>query len=169
MMTFKASILLVLGYVLALAAGTTSGLLAERMHENYAPENSLAAQLQLSPAQVQQMRDIWQTTSRDMDGYYRQAQAISRQRDQALFNLLTDEQKARFAGMDKDFAARYQGLAKQRDQAFADALARTEACLTDAQRARYEHIVRQRVGGDPFHADATTQPSEQQSLEELRP
>jgi Spy/CpxP family protein refolding chaperone len=169
MMTVKALLVLILGYLLALAAGTTSGLLAERLHENGAPDNSLAAQLQLTPAQVGQMRDIWQRASRDMDGYYRQAQDINRQRDQALFNLLTDDQKAKFAAMDKRYSEQFQTLTRQRDEAFDSALAKTEQCLSDEQRTKYQQIVRERIGRDPFHAGATTEPSSAQSLDELRP
>lgn len=167
MVTAKTTVILVLAYVLALAAGTTSGLLAQRLR-GPGPADAdapMAAQLHLTPAQARQMRQVWEKASNDMDDYYRQAQAISRQRDQALFNLLTDDQKEKFATMDQAYNDRFAALAKQRQATFRSAIAKAEESLSDDQRQKYERIVRQRMGWDPLHPEAGTQPS----ADQLRP
>jgi Spy/CpxP family protein refolding chaperone len=166
MMTIKASVVLILAYILALAAGTTSGLLAGRLrgHSGAAPSTPLAEQLQLTPDQSEQIRYVWETVSQTVDSCFQQAQAIQQQRDQALYNELTDDQKARFAIIDQGYAKQFAALMAQRQQAFRDGLARTEAMLDDSQRVKYEQIVRQRLG-DISSSPGTTQPS----LEDVRP
>jgi hypothetical protein len=170
MMTAKATLVLILAYVLALAAGTTSGVLAERLRSAGPAASSapLAVQLQLSAEQTEQMRQAWEAVRDTEDDCYKQAQAIERKRDQALVDMLTDEQKAKFALVDKGFADQYAALKARRDTAFADAFAKTEGILTEAQRVKYEQIVRDRLGRSPQQPGATTEPSEP-SLEDFRP
>ncbi|MGA2231403.1 MAG: hypothetical protein ABSH22_10935 [Tepidisphaeraceae bacterium] len=172
MMTAKATAVLVLAYVLALAAGTTSGVLAERLHSpNAADSAPLATQLQLTADQREQMRQAWEDARNTSDACYKQAQTIQRQRDLALYNMLTDEQKLKFAPIDQAYARQFAALTTQRDAAFNQAMAKTEGILTSEQRVKYEEIVRDRVGrypaqtGDSASPDATTQPS----IEDLRP
>jgi hypothetical protein len=157
---------LVLAYILALAAGTTSGLLAERWRGTAPPvaTTPLADQLGLSAAQVVQMREIWQKT--DADSYLRRAQDIQRERDQALVGILTDDQKEKFAIMDQEFARRFDDLKEERNAVFRDALSKTEAMLSDEQRAKYEQIVRQRIGSFPSQQAA---PATEPSANDLRP
>jgi len=74
MMTAKATAVLVLAYVLALAAGTTSGVLAERLHSpNAADSAPLATQLQLTADQREQMRQVWEDARNTSDACYKQA------------------------------------------------------------------------------------------------
>jgi hypothetical protein len=167
MMTAKASALLILAYLLALAAGTTSGVLAERLHSQVplmatAP---LAAQLQLTPAQCAQIRGVWEGVSHTLDSCYQQAQAVQQQRDEMLYNLLTDDQKAKFAIMDRNFAQQFAVLLAQRTAAFNDGLTRTEGMLTDAQRAKYQQIIHDRLGAGSPISSARAQPS----LQDLQP
>jgi Spy/CpxP family protein refolding chaperone len=173
MMTAKATLVLIFAYVLALAAGTTSGVLAERLRAS-APVGSaapLAAQLQLTDAQTEQMRNEWESVRGTVDDCYKQAQLIERERDQALVNLLTDEQKARFAPVDQGYKQRFDALALRRDDALHTALDKTESILTPDQRVKYEQIVRDRIGRSLIQsagsssAGSTTEPS----IEDFRP
>jgi Spy/CpxP family protein refolding chaperone len=149
MMTAKATVALVLAYVLALAAGTTSGVLAERMHQVPISSAPLAEQLNLTQAQCDQMRAVWQTASDTADDCFSKAESLEDQRDDALIGLLTDQQKNKFAEMDKAFAAQYAVLGERRQAAFREAFLKTEQMLTPAQRVRYEAIVRERLGKTP--------------------
>jgi hypothetical protein len=167
MMTAKATVALVLAYVLALAAGTTSGVLAERLRAPAVggPSAPLAIQLQLTPDQTERMRSAWANVRNIVDDCYEQAQVIDRKRDQVLLDLLTDEQKAKFAAVDKTYAGQFAELSARREGAYWQALRDTEGMLTDAQRVKYEQIIRQRIGRLPMQAGATTQPS----LEDRQP
>jgi Spy/CpxP family protein refolding chaperone len=167
MMTAKATVVLVLAYVLALAAGTTSGVLAERLR---APNNDnaaapLAVQLQLTDDQRDRMRQMWEQAQQTVDDCYKQAQSIERERDQALVDLLTDEQKAKFAPMDKAYAEQFAALAARRTEAFEDAFDKTEQLLSSDQKTKYEQIVRDRLHVSPLQSGAATEPS----VEDLRP
>jgi hypothetical protein len=167
MMTAKASAMLILAYVLALAAGTTSGVLAERLRSSapVAATAPLAAQLQLTPDQCEQIRAVWEGVSQILDTCYVEAQTVQQQRDQLMYGLLTDDQKAKFAIMDKDCAQQFAALLARRQAAFNDGLTRTEAMLTDSQRAKYAEIIHDRLGGLSPASGAATLPS----LQELRP
>ena len=112
------------------------------------------------------MRMIWERTSTDLDGFFRRAQAIQRDRDEALVQLLTDDQREKFGIMDKEFAKRFADLKVEREAVFRDALAQTEGMLNDWQRAKYEELVRGRIGHYPSQQDSpTTEPS----VNDLRP
>lgn len=165
MMTVKASAVLIFAYVLALAAGTTSGLLADRLRATAPGGGSapLAAQLQLSTQQSDQIRAIWENVSQSVDSCYQQGQTIQAARDQALLSLLTDEQKAKFATMDQDFARQFAALMTKRQAAFQQGLEKTEALLNADQRAKYEQIVRQRLGS------LAQTPGGNPALEDVRP
>jgi Spy/CpxP family protein refolding chaperone len=145
MMTAKATIVLLIAYALALAAGTTSGVLAQRLWSP-ATVPPLAEQLRLTPSQADTMRKLWEGVSNTADDCYNQAQTIERQRDQALVDLLTDEQKVKFAAVDKGYAKQFADLTARRQAAFQDALTKTKAMLNPEQRAEYEKIIRQRLG-----------------------
>ncbi|HUB26171.1 MAG TPA: hypothetical protein VL992_12140 [Tepidisphaeraceae bacterium] len=160
MMTAKATVVLVLAYVLALAAGTTSGVLAERLRSaGVTSAAPLAEQLQLTPDQCSRMRSLWQGVNDTVDDCYRQAEKLEQRRDEALVKLLTNEQKASFAGTDKIFAAEFAALSDRREKALQGALQETEAMLSPEQRVKYEQIVRERLGRLPGQTGAATQPS----------
>jgi len=76
-MTVKASLVLILAYALALAAGTTSGLLVDRLRSPAGSSASLAAQLQLNPAQIDQFRAVWEGASQTLDRCLREPRASS--------------------------------------------------------------------------------------------
>jgi Spy/CpxP family protein refolding chaperone len=165
MMTVKASMVLILAYVLALAAGTTSGLLADRLRTSGPGASSapLAVQLKLSSEQAGQIRTVWEDVSKTDDDCLREAQKIQAGQVQALLNLLTDEQKAKFGIMNQDFARQFAELAIRRQAAFKDGLSKTEAMLTPEQRTKYEQIVQQRLG------DLSKTPGGNPALEDVKP
>jgi len=161
MMTAKATIVLILAYILALAAGTTSGVLAERLRLGKQLPSSapLAEQLNLTADQCEQMRHAWENVRSTVDDCAKQAQVVERQRDQALLDMLTDEQKLKFAPVDKAYAQQFSALTIRRNDAFTDAITKTEGILTPDQRVKYEQIVRDRIGRLPQADGTTTEPS----------
>jgi|GEM_PF-6001928 len=171
MITAKTTVVLILAYVLALAAGTTSGVLEERLRNSNAALNTapLAAQLDLTPAQCDLMRKAWEDVRATDDDCYKRAQSVERARDQALVDMMTDEQKARFSAKDKAFAQQYSDLVARRDQAFHDAISKTEDVLTPTQRAKYEQIVRDRIGTPAANGAAGDGATTVPSTEDFRP
>jgi Spy/CpxP family protein refolding chaperone len=143
--------------VLALAAGVTAGLLAARLPiATEAPlppppgdRTALAEELGLSPEQREQMREIWEGVRKQVHDAYDDAQRLQGQRDDAMLALLNAEQKAQFESIAKDYADQFAALTKKREQAFKDALARTNKLLNDEQRKKYEQILRSHAPPGP--------------------
>ena len=152
--------------VLALCAGVVAGIVYARLPssavktDNTPPppmlppdgpgEKSLADELQLSPEQRVQMRDIWEGVRDKVHQAFDEAQDLQRQRDERIVALLTtDEQKARFQKLSQEFADRYDQLAKDRDQAFNSAVDKTKKLLNEEQRKKYDQILKTHVRPGP--------------------
>ena len=150
--------------VLALSAGVVSGLVAARLpgtaggKSDNAPqpppmppatEKSLADELQLTPDQREQMRGIWEGVREQVHKAFDDAQDLQRQRDERIVAMLSDEQKAQFQKMSREFADRYDQLARERDEAFNSAVEKTKKLLNESQRKKYEEILRTHVRPGP--------------------
>src|SRR4051794_10862870 len=169
----RIEILLISLTVLALGAGLAAGLLAARLptasspgpgsspngsasvdSSNPAPaptpgeRTPLVEELQLSPEQRDQMRDIWESTRGRVHQTFDDAQRLQKDRDDALVALLNDEQKARFQKISQEYADRFEALTKKRDTAFEEAVEKTRAILNDTQRQKYDELLRRHVGPD---------------------
>jgi len=112
------------------------------------------------------MREIWEGVRSKVNGAYEDAQDLQKKRDEALFSLLTtDEQKAKFERISKDFAEQFNELSRQRDKAFDQAVERTRKLLTDEQRKKYDEILKTHVrppppaGGPPAFTVPGSSPS----------
>ena len=68
--------------------------------ETAAPRTPLGEELGLSKEQSEAMRVIWEDVRKKVDGCFVQAQEIQKRSDVALFSLLTDEQKTKYAFLD---------------------------------------------------------------------
>ena len=75
-----------------------------------------------------------------------EANDLQRQRDERLVGILSsDEQRAQFAKISKEFAEKYNQLARERDEAFNAAVEKTKKLLSDEQRTKYEQILKRNV------------------------
>ena len=153
--------------LLGLCAGAAAGLLASRATATSAgtttsvppaPDHAapLAEELALNPEQREQMRQIWEGVRQQAHEAYDDAQRLQKQRDDALVAMLSDEQKAQFEKISKDFADQFSDLEKKREQLFQDAVELTKKLLNEEQRRKYEQILKNRVppghkmGGPPM-------------------
>jgi Spy/CpxP family protein refolding chaperone len=170
----RLEILIVVISVLALSAGVVAGLLASRLPVSTNPlpvpppggmERSLAEELNLSEEQRTKMRGIWETVHGDVNRTFEDAIKLEQQRDEALVAILTDEQKAQFEKISKDFAGRFDGLSRQRDQIFGKAVEDTRKVLDETQKQKYEQILKTHVRppmvprGRTFLSPATREPA----------
>lgn len=143
-------LLLIALTVLALGAGVAAGLLASRLPAAaveappIADATPLAAELHLTSSQQDQMREIWEAVRDEIRTSFERAQRLHRQRDQALLQILTDEQKAQFEAISREYADRFSEISSDRDQVFQSAVERTKMLLSAEQRERYDHILRSR-------------------------
>src|SRR5262245_30369222 len=127
MMRRRETVLVILTLV-AVGAGVVAGMIASRLPAAGAAaptQSTLAKELNLSPQQSEQMRAIWEGVRGNVRKSYEDADRLGHQRDQAVQNMLNPEQKAAFEKLTRDYADQFAALRKQRDAAFADAVAQT--------------------------------------------
>jgi DNA-binding TFAR19-related protein (PDSD5 family) len=142
---------IVAAFMLTLLGGVAAGMLASRFFKVPAPAAAsvgavpLSEELNLSTAQTEQIRPIWEGMRSEVNDCYRQAQAIDQQRQQALLQLLTPEQKERYSHIDQTYADRYTALTARRQALFDQAIVRTKALLNDGQKHEYEKILSRRL------------------------
>src|SRR5438270_3951078 len=128
----KAWIILTALFVLTLSSGVVAGMFVSRRPvtpsvapgagTRAAPRTPLAAELDLSPAQSEQMRAVWEGVRDRVDDCFLRAQAAQRQRDAAIVALLTDEQKAKLAASQQEYDNAIAALKAERDAVFQDAV-----------------------------------------------
>lgn len=161
----RIEILLIVVAALAMSAGVVAGLLASRLPSaagqqpaatnpvQTAPpaafERTLADELQLRPAQREQMREIWEGVRGTVHDTFTDAQNLQKERDEALVALLNDEQRVKFAKISKDYADRFEALTKKRDRTFEEAVEKTKQILDEPQREKYDEILKTHVRRGP--------------------
>ena len=166
MRTTESKGVLLVAFVLTLAAGLAGGLLGARYLSGRPVEvvrsNSPLDELQLSADQTKQMRKIWESVRDTAQTCLTRGQLLRQQRDKAMEALLTDEQKARFQKVNQDYEAQVLALNNQREQAFQSAVKETEKMLSDRQRHLYDEILRKntnREAGQPLLDPAPASPA----------
>jgi Spy/CpxP family protein refolding chaperone len=146
----KTKVLLVVAFVATLAAGIVVGLSVSRARHRPHGPSWLAAELDLSDAQRQQMHEIWsETMSNAFRSRWEQRRAMAEARDQAILDLLTDEQRARYDAILEAYARKRKEMEQQREEAFKQAVERTKQILTPEQAAKYEELLKKRPKHGP--------------------
>lgn len=164
---------------LALSAGVVTGMLAAKLptssttaHLPPPPkpgpsENYLVQELGLTTDQTAGMRSIWEGMRGKVHDTFQQAESLQQDRDKAIVDLLSDDQKAKFEKISLDFAGRYDELGQQRDRMFKEAVEETKKLLTGSQKQKYDEILKKYVNtptGSPsgtkvFSSPGATKPA----------
>jgi Spy/CpxP family protein refolding chaperone len=147
--TNRFEMILVVVTVLALGAGLMAGLLSSRLPSQTTEDNTvspLAAELELSPLQRDQMKEIWEAAQAKVVRAFNDAQALQKSRDEEIIQMLSEEQKARFADLAKKYADRYTHLQDSREKVLKEAVENTKNLLNDKQKAKYQEILNARLG-----------------------
>lgn len=127
----------------------------------------LAAQLNLSADQQEQLKKIWSDVARRgsaRDGQQEDPRRkLRRERDEAIAALVRPEDRAAYDRIQTTYTQQSDALEQQWQASYQNAVERTKAVLTDEQRAKYESILKnnQWSGGQPPRRDRdrTTQPT----------
>jgi len=165
----KAKLIVVIGFLVAFAAGGSAGLLVQPPPAPREPGSWLTRELSLTPEQHAQMKEIWSTAMGDAwRRTSEQRRAVKDQTQAAVRELLTEEQRARYDAIMQEQEQKYAELSNQRRDAFAAAREKTRQILTDEQRARYDELTAKRGdagghgpwpgGGRPPHANPPEAP-----------
>jgi hypothetical protein len=142
-------------FLIALGAGIVGGMLISRLPmlstatgaQPVRAQSPLTDMLQLSPDQADKMRMIWEEARGKSQTALAQVQTLQKGRDDALVAILTtDEQRAKYEKVTKDYAKQFAEVIAQRDQVFQDAVAQTRKILSPQQQKKYEEVLRTRLG-----------------------
>lgn len=151
----KTLVTLIFAFVLVFAAGAAVGL-----HRNAArlsalpmdPGSQLAEQLNLTDAQREKMKAIWQPIASANHQRNDQRRTLDAQRDAEVAAMLTPDQLVKFGAIQAKYHQQMDALDAARHNAFAAAEDATRAILDPKQLAKYEEILKAR------HPQPTTQP-----------
>jgi len=148
----KTRIILLVGSVLVFAAGTSAGLLLSRVNDKPRRRSWLVSELNLTADQQEKMREIWSETLKSRLGSRGEDRRnLRQQRDEAIEQLLTAEQKVEYDAVQERYAQQIEQMHEQRRRAFEAATERTKRILTPEQVTKYEKILAQRreAGSSP--------------------
>ena len=152
----KAKLLLLLAFVLVFAAGAVVGRVRELhpqpgsptqpppKHPHHGP--GLVTLLNLSPAQGEQMKQIWDAFGKEREQFARQFPENDQERDAAIQSLMTSEQWARYLEIQKQHEQRVREIREQIQQAFQKADAATRGILSPDQVAILDKMQREHGG-----------------------
>lgn len=130
---------IVIGFSLMFAAGLTIGRSHQPALSPRTNRSWLSSQLNLTPSQEQQMRQIWsEAATAQADN--RQYRELDRQRSESIRALLTPEQRSQLDQINRDHDAQVAALNAQRDHIVQEANAKTREILDDQQRLKFDEI-----------------------------
>jgi Spy/CpxP family protein refolding chaperone len=166
MRTTKVAIVLILLFVLTIAAGAVMGRLLsapplpQTQQAGVVGGSPLSDELRLSPEQAAQMRPIWEAARDIARECAQNAERIQREHEEQLAALLTDEQKLKYEKLTQANHRRIAALDARRREAFGKAVAHTRNILRDDQWRAYEQILRNQVGTVPGAVDEAAPPEQ---------
>ena len=147
-MVSRTRFIFILTVVLVLSAGVVVGRLWAKL-PTVAPRTSgggpswVADELQLNSQQRQQMDAVWADTRQKIGKTFEQRHNLEKQRDAAVQNLLTTEQKASYESIMNTFRSQRSDLDQQRDKLIHSAEERSRALLDETQKTRFDELTRQ--------------------------
>jgi Spy/CpxP family protein refolding chaperone len=161
-------LIVVVGFLTAFVAGLMLGAMFRPLPSVAQPlppatrpdrESWLAQQLDLSPDQQQQMKQIWSDVSRRGRGPGDKRWQFRRERDEAIKALVPEGQKAAYDRIHADYEAKVDADEKENRAQFDRAVERTKALLTPDQQKKYEEILGRQGAGDRDRGRPSTRPT----------
>lgn len=139
----KTKLILAVSYVLVLTAGGACGWVFSQDKKPRPARSWLTRELDLTPGQQEQMRLIWSRHVSDPNSRGpERRRALAAERDQAIQNLLTDEQKANFSQIQQDYENKLKEMAQERKAAWEESVRLTRAILTPEQAQKYDELLK---------------------------
>jgi Spy/CpxP family protein refolding chaperone len=155
----KNKIILLVSYLVIFAAGAASGLLIPKPEYRPHGRSWLEQELNLTPAQREQMRKIWSQhiVTDEMDN----RKALAMERDEAVRELLNAEQLPKYEQILKEHDRKMAELSQERTEAFQKAVEQTRKILTPEQAKKYEELMkRSRERGGHFSGRSRMHPED---------
>lgn len=153
----RIKLIMLLVFVFALGAGAVAGYVgATRLpphvidpttthSPNHDRETDLARELNLTDAQREQMRKIWNDA---MQGAGREhmdkIRALQKERDDAMVALFSPEQKQAYDKLVAEYKEKVDAMSHEREKSFAKAVEETNRILDPEQQLKYAEIRKRR-------------------------
>jgi len=150
----KTKAIILMAFVLALAAGAALGRLSSRATPRPPGGQSwLIAELDLTHDQQQKMNAIWTDMMQNQGRQFgERMRALQQEREAAFANLLTDAQKQEYTQINEQFAQRSREMWKQIDEQFSAVAEKTRLILNETQRPKFDALVKKfRAEGPGFN------------------
>ena len=102
--------------------------------------------LRLNDQQTQHMRGIWESVNDAARDCENQRSSLRKDCDQAVFSLLTPEQKTQYNQKMTEYQTSLDDVDKRQREAFRKGVQQTNAILTPQQQDKYRQILKENVG-----------------------
>jgi len=150
MRSSTSNLLVLVACALALLGGAAAGMLAMKLSPGTAAASadhpSLGDELQLTAAQRDQIRAIWEHVRQVAADGATEGQRLNTRWEERLKTLLTAEQQKQYEQIHRDYNDGVSALQARQQVAMRDAIERTRELLNETQRRRYDVILAHRLG-----------------------
>ena len=141
----KTKLIILISFIVAFAAGISVGLVVGRTGMTPRRRSILARELNLTPEQRDQMQKIWAETMEPIRRLqHEQRQKLQEEREEAILNLLSLEQREQFEKINEAHSLSMEKLAQHRKALFDEAQEKTKKILSEDQQKKYEEILKDR-------------------------
>ncbi len=148
----KTRIIMIAAFLLVFAAGASLGLLINRSKPSSHRMSALAAELNLTQTQREQMEKIWSDV---MGAVYREhgqkRAAIQQDRDRDILSLIPDDQRAKYVLVQQYYSFKMDTLSKERDRAYEQAVEQSKKIMTPEQAQQYDDLLK-KSGGERWRS-----------------
>ena len=164
----KTSLLILFAAAVVFAAGALVGMVGQRAvgkTSDVGPtlitgRSRLTEELKLNPDQQQKIAAIWSAAVvKAGPPPTERVRALEKEREQAILDLLTDDQKTKYNKVVAEYRQKIDALHQPARAAFTEAEELTKPLLGPTQRAKYEEILKRRHRRTAAPLDPTTAPS----------
>jgi Spy/CpxP family protein refolding chaperone len=143
-------VMVIIGFLIAFAAGITVGVNVGAKRIATAPPSTRPtrgrgplSELNLSPAQQEQLKKIWAEGSSSHGREQSEKRAKLRQeRDEAIAALIPGGDKAKYDAVIKSYTDQMNAMEREMRESFDRKVAQTKEILTSEQRTKYEEVLK---------------------------
>jgi len=155
----KTRLIVSVAFLVVFAAGLTGGLALRATPPKPGPERSrLARDLNLTPEQEKQACAIWEGMRDAGRSSWERRDSLRHDRDEKVRALLTEEQKASYESILKDYSAKTAELSKEREKRYQDAVEKTKKLLNADQMKKYEELLKTRLNRERWRSGGSREP-----------
>jgi len=142
-------ILLIIAFVMVLVAGFWVGKSVSQTEKKEDPPTWLAEELNLSAEQETSMRQIWGEVREKMGDYPgEERRVLSEKRDEAIKQLLTEEQYPTYQEIQEKYRQDKDELIRNWKAPYEEAMKRTHEILSEEQFEKFEELKERRKKHD---------------------